>query len=72
MNGTAEKEVTPDLIYLNIVITEKDSKDKNSINSQEKAMIAKLKDLGIDTQKKLLIEDLDSDFQQRFLRKNDI
>jgi uncharacterized protein YggE len=71
VTGTANKEVTPDMIYLNIVINEKDNKDK-PINEQEKSMLEKLKGIGIDVAKDLSMEDMDSNFKSRFLRKKDV
>lgn len=42
VNGRAEKEVTPDEFYLQIVINERDSKGKISVESQQRDMIAAL------------------------------
>ena len=68
----ADTLVVPDRIYLRILITEKDSKDKHSVEEQEKKMIAGLKSLGIDTEKDLALEDLSSNFKKYFLRSKDI
>ena len=43
VNGRAEKEITPDEFYLSIVINERDSKGKISVESQQRDMIAALK-----------------------------
>lgn len=48
VTGRAEKEIVPDLIYLNIRINERDSKTKAPIAQTEKAMLAKLTEIGID------------------------
>jgi len=71
VTGTANKEIIPDMIYLNIVINEKDNKDK-PINEQEKALVEKLKSIGIDVAKDLSMQDMDSYFKSRFLKKKDI
>ena len=42
VNGRAEKEITPDEFYLSIVINERDSKGKISVESQQRDMIAAL------------------------------
>ena len=40
--GRAEKEITPDEFYLQIIINERDSKGKISVESQQRDMIAAL------------------------------
>ncbi|WP_243414789.1 SIMPL domain-containing protein [Flagellimonas aquimarina] len=64
--------VTPDKIYLNITIKEKDSKGKKSVEEQENKMAQSLKALGIDLDKQLVIKDLSSNFKKYFLRQKDI
>ena len=46
VNGRAEREIAPDEFYLQIVINERDSKGKVSVESQQRDMIAALKRLG--------------------------
>ena len=53
VNGRAEKEITPDEFYLSIVINERDSKGKISVESQQRDMIAALKRLGVNVEKQL-------------------
>ncbi len=65
-------DISPDNFSILIQISEKDSKPKISIEESEKAMISKLKDIGIDVIKDLAINDLSSNFQQRLLGKPDI
>jgi uncharacterized protein YggE len=72
VNGKAEMEVTPDLIYLGITINERDSKNKTPIAESEKQMIDKLKSLGIDVGKDLLIKDLASTFKFNLISKTEI
>ena len=43
VNGRAEKEIAPDEFYLQIIINERDSKGKISVESQQRDMIAALK-----------------------------
>lgn len=62
VNGNAEKEITPDEFYLSIVINERDSKGKISVESQQKDMIAALKKQGIDIDKQLKVANLSSEF----------
>ena len=70
VTGKAEMEVVPDEIYLRIVINEKDNKGKVSVDQQEKEMFKQLK--GIDLEKNLVVQDMSSDLQTYFLRKNAI
>ncbi|MEG1622921.1 MAG: SIMPL domain-containing protein [Alistipes sp.] len=62
VNGRAEKEITPDEFYLSIVINERDSKGKVSVEQQQKAMITSLKGLGVDVEKQLKMANMSSEF----------
>ncbi|MFY0605871.1 MAG: SIMPL domain-containing protein [Cyclobacteriaceae bacterium] len=64
--------VTPDEIYLNISITEKDTKGKVSVEELEAKMESTLQQLGIDTKKDLTLNDLASNFKKYFLKDQDI
>jgi len=64
--------VTPDRIYLSILITEADTKGKTSVEKLENKMADKLETLGIDTEKQLMLSDLASNFKKYFLRKVDV
>ncbi len=64
--------VTPDKIYLNITIQEKDSKGRISVEEQENRMAQKLESLGIDLESQLVIRDLSSDFKTYFLRSKNV
>lgn len=66
VNGRAEKEITPDEFYLSIVINERDSKGKISVEQQQRDMIAALKKAGVDTDRQLKVANLSSEF----FRKN--
>lgn len=60
--GRAEKEITPDEFYLQIIINERDSKGKISVESQQRDMIAALKKLGVDVDRQLKVANLSSEF----------
>ena len=62
VTGRAEKELTPDEFYLQIVINERDSKGKISVESQQRDMIAALRKLGVDVEKQLKMANLSSEF----------
>ena len=64
--------VIPDRIYLNIMITEKDTKGKISVEQQESKMNEKLKSLGIVTEKQLTLNDLSRNYKKYFLKQQDI
>lgn len=72
VTGNSEMEITPDLIYIKIQINEKDSKSKSSLAERENIMISKLKELGIDINKDLLVKDISSNFKNYWLTKSDI
>ena len=62
VNGRAEKEITPDEFYLQVVINERDSKGRISVESQQRDMIAALRKLGVDVEKQLKVANLSSEF----------
>ncbi len=64
--------VIPDRIFLNISITEKDTKGKISVEELETKMDEKLKSLGITTEKQLTLNDLSSNYKKYFLKQQDI
>lgn len=64
-NGRAEREITPDRFWLTITINERESKGKITVEEQQRAMIAALKKLGIDTEKQLRMADLTSEFYRK-------
>jgi len=65
-------EIVPDKIYLKILLDEKDSKNKSSVSDQEQLMAEKLKEIGVDISKDLLIKDISSNFKYYLLTKNKI
>ncbi|HEY5590602.1 MAG TPA: SIMPL domain-containing protein [Paludibacter sp.] len=70
--GTAQMDVTPDLIYLKIVLSEKDIKNKQSFEATESSMKNKLNEIGVDLTKDLYVKDFVSNFRSYFLSKTDI
>lgn len=72
VQGKADTLVVPDKIYISVSILEKDTKGKKSVESLEKDMIGKLKQIGIDTDKNITIEDLSSNFKKYILKATDI
>ena len=71
VTGKAIMEVTPDEIYLKILINEKEIKGKSFIEL-ENLMIAKLQEIGVETKKDLSIKDYSSNFKNYWIIKSDI
>ncbi|MDR0687470.1 MAG: SIMPL domain-containing protein [Prevotellaceae bacterium] len=72
VRGSSEKEITPNEIYLKIIINEKDNKAERSLEQLERDMIAVLSKLGVNVPKDLTIKDLSSSFTQHWYKKSDI
>lgn len=72
VSGSADSLVTPNEIYIRIVISEKDTRDKISVEEQEIKMVAAFKSLGIDTEKKLSTSDIGSNFKSYLLKGKDV
>lgn len=62
VSGRAEREITPDEFYLSVVIAERDSKGKISVESQQRDMIAALKRAGVNVEEQLKMANLSSEF----------
>lgn len=72
VTGSAEKKITPNEIYIRIIIDEKDNKGKISVEQQERAMMKALRASGIDVEKNLKMLDQGSNFKNYILKKNTI
>ena len=62
VQGTAEREIVPDEIYLSITINERDSKGKITVEQQQRDMLTALRRQGIDVDKQLKMVDLTSSY----------
>ena len=71
-SAEADNLVIPDRIYLKITISENDTKNKKSVEELENIMVQKLKNLGIDTNKQLLMNDLASNYKKYVLKTSDV
>ncbi|MCF0177733.1 MAG: SIMPL domain-containing protein [Bacteroidales bacterium] len=67
-----EKKITPDEIYLTIVIDEQSGKSKTTLQAKESEMKAELRKLGIDVANSLTVKDISSNLQSFFLRKDEV
>ena len=72
VTGKAELDIVPDLIYLKIILSDKDNKSKQSLDETEKSMISKLTEIGVDINKDLSIKDFASNFKNYWISKSDI
>ena len=72
VKGSADTLITPDEIFIKIVLSEKDTKDKIPLEEQERKMVAAFASIGIDTQKDLVIEDMLSNYKYYLLKNKDI
>lgn len=70
--GTVDTLVTPNEIYVKIVISEKDTRDRTSLEELEIRMINTLKSLGVDTEKDLTTNDISSNFRFYLLKAKDV
>ena len=65
VNGRAEREIAPDAFYLQIVLDERDSKGKVSVENQQRDLIAALRRSGVDVEQQLQVANLSSEFFKR-------
>jgi len=72
VTGKSETEIVPDMIYLKIVLSEKDIKNKQGLESMENAMKKRLREIGVDISKDLSIMDFVSNFKANWLNRSDI
>lgn len=72
VTGQAEMEIVPDRIYLKIILSDKDNKNKQSLDEIEKSMISKLTEMGVDVSKDLSVKDYVSNFKSYWISKTDV
>ena len=69
VTGTTKIEITPNEIFLSIIINENDKKGKISVEKQENIMIEKFKQIGIDLKNDFKVKDFSSNYKFYFLKK---
>ncbi|HEX2845854.1 MAG TPA: SIMPL domain-containing protein [Chitinophagaceae bacterium] len=72
VQGTADSLVTPNQIFVRILLSEKDTKDRVPLEETETKMVMALQSLGINTEKYLQASDMLSNYRVYFLKKRDI
>lgn len=70
VTGTAELEIVPDEIYLQILIHEDELKGNTKIDDVEKQMIETLTNLGLDVKNNLKIIDLSGNLKNYFIKSD--
>ena len=72
VSASADTLVVPDRIYVSITLNEADSKNKKSVEEQEKQLETILKKLKINTDKDLSVLGYSSDFKKYFLKGQNV
>ena len=72
VSGNADTLITPNEIYIRIVLSEKDTRDRVPIEELEQKMVAALKGVGVDTEKDLTTSDMTSSFKSYLLKGKDV
>ena len=70
VTGKAELEISPDIIYVKIVLSDKDNKEKLALPEIERRMINILSEIGIDVNKDLSLIDFASNLKSYWLKSN--
>jgi uncharacterized protein YggE len=72
VSGSADTLVTPNEIYIRMVLSERDTRDRVPIEELEQKMVAALKVLGLDTENDLTTSDMTSNFKFYLLKSKDV
>jgi hypothetical protein len=70
--GNVDTLVTPNEIFIRMVLSERDTRDRISVEELERKMVAALKGLGINTEKDLVVNDMASNFRAYLLKSKDV
>lgn len=72
VNGSFDTLVTPDEIFIRIVISERDTRDRESVEDLERDMFNALKKVGIDVDKNLTTSNMGSDFKSYIFKGKEV
>ena len=72
VSGSADTLVTPNEIFIKILLSEKDTRDRVSIEDLELKMVTILKSLSLDIEKDLTTSDMTSNFKFYLLKSKDV
>jgi len=70
VKGDTKLEVSPNMIFLKIILSDKNSKDKQTLPEIEKRVIDKLSEVGVDVAKDLSLIDFGSDLKDYLFKKD--
>lgn len=72
VQGNADTLVTPNRIYIDVLLSEKDLKGKKNLEDLEIEMIEKLKSIGVNVDKNVTVQDMMSNYKKFLLKQTDI
>lgn len=72
VSGSADTLVTPNQIFIKIIVSEKDTRNKVSIEELENKMISAFKAIGVNTETNLVLSDFISNYRFYLLKQKDI
>lgn len=72
VTGSADTLVVPNQIFIEVLLSESDTRGKESVEDLEQKMLIVLRKIGIDTQKKVAVIDLMSNYKKYFLKEKDV
>ncbi|SHF77925.1 SIMPL domain-containing protein [Flavisolibacter ginsengisoli] len=72
VTGSADTLIEPDEIYINIIISEKDNRDRIPVEEQETRMLASFKEIGIDIENNLSVNYMGSNFKYILLKGKEV
>jgi uncharacterized protein YggE len=70
ITGKAELEILPDMIYVKIVLSDKENKEKLTLPEIEKKMINTFSEIGIDVNRDLSLIDFASNLKSYWMKSN--
>ncbi len=70
VTGKAEMEIVPDLIYIKVLLSEKDLKNRTTLAQAEQRMVQKLREIGIDITKDVTIKDFSGGLRSKIFSKD--
>ena len=70
VTGKAEMEIIPDMIYIKVLLSEKDLKNRMTLAEAEQRMVQKLREIGIDVNKDVTIKDFSGGLRARVFSKD--
>ncbi|RKE02096.1 SIMPL domain-containing protein [Marinifilum flexuosum] len=72
VKGVAKLEIAPNEIFVNIVLDEKDTKNKESIEQLEQKMFIALEKAGVNLEKQLSVSDFSSNLKFHFFKGSNV